>query len=129
MVMNRQGRMRPSGCHFFDRHARVCRAGIRIGDLGREPLAAENKDGAVLGGGFESGRYAVAQTHPVQRIVAVKIIKMCKNQGYTIILRYLAHGKWLKCGDATEFTVVEKGDSVTVTGDGPMVQEMFERLK
>ena len=62
--------------------------------------------------------------------VAVKIVKMCKNQGKMIQMTFPAKDvHWLKCGVATEFTVIQKGDSVTVTGNGPMVQEMFEGLK
>ena len=63
------------------------------------------------------------------RDVTAKIVKMCINWGYEISLKYRVHDLWLKCGDATEFTVVEKGDSVTVTSDGPIVQEMFMMSK
>jgi hypothetical protein len=54
---------------------------------------------------------------------------MCKNQGEAVFLEFSGRDYLLKCGHATKFKIVEKGDSVTVTGDGPMVQEMFERLK
>ena len=62
--------------------------------------------------------------------VAVKLVNICKNQDEMLQMAFPAKGVlWFKCGDATEFTLVQKGDSVTVTGHGPMVQEMFERLK
>ncbi len=60
--------------------------------------------------------------------VADKIITMCLYRG-VISVRQSGRDVWLKCGDATEFTVVKKGDSVTVTGHGPMVQAIFEGLK
>ena len=61
--------------------------------------------------------------------VAVKIVKMCMSQGEMIQLKFNGPVYLMKCGDATEFALVAKGDSVTVTGHGPMAQEMFEGLK
>ncbi len=61
--------------------------------------------------------------------VALKIVKMCKKRGEWIQLSFVGRDALLKCGSFSEFRVVEKGDSVIVTGHGPMVQEMFEGLK
>lgn len=55
------------------------------------------------------------------------VLQTCLSHGH--ITTRVGDQGWIKCGDYSEFTIVESGDSVTVTGHGPMVQVVFDWLK